>query len=188
MVVDRSEVPHRPSLPTRYSAPASIEALKALLDDDPGATLIAGGQSLLPPLLAGDRAASHLIDIRNVEALRRLEVTPNHLFLGAGLTFSELLQGPATAAVPALGDALRHVGTHGIRNRATLGGNLAWGDPRAEVPMILMLLDAVIQTDRRTLPAADFSVAPFRTRLERGEIIIGVTVPLGPDQRAARFR
>ena len=60
--------------PLRYSAPSTIEELVALLAGDPDATLIAGGQSLLPSLLASGVAATHLVDIRNVERLRAIEI------------------------------------------------------------------------------------------------------------------
>ncbi|MFC0303846.1 hypothetical protein EIK56_13585 [Sphingomonas sp. C8-2] len=173
--------------PLRYSAPTTIEEMVALLAGDRGATLIAGGQSLLPPLLAGVGAATHLVDIRNVERLRAIEIGEDEIFIGAGNRFSDLLRGPVAGLLPALAEALRHVGTTTIRNRATLGGNIAWADPRAEAPMVLMLHGATVRTDRRAIPMATLPVGPFKTRLARDEVILGVTVPRRPDPAAMRF-
>lgn len=174
-------------LPSRYSAPTRMEEAVALLRSEEGARLIAGGQHVIPSLQSNDITATHLVDTRNIAELRRLDITPDAIFIGANQTFSSLLQGPVAARLPALADALRYVGTGPIRNRATLGGNLAWANPRAEVPVVLMAYEAMIHTDRRTIPMAELPIGSFKTSLQRDEILVGATVPTSPDTADIRF-
>lgn len=171
-----------------YSAPARVEEAVAILRDDPGARLIAGGQSLIPPLQWGQLSTTHLVDIRNIAALRGIEMHTRHIRIGAATRFSELLRDTAATRLPGLAAALRHVGTITIRNRATFGGSLAWGNPRAEAALALMVHEAIVVTDRREISVADLPTGAFVTRLERDEIILSVRVPLTPDPRAIRFR
>lgn len=170
--------------PALYSAPTRVEEALAILRDDPGARLIAGGQSLMPPLQWGQLSATHLVDIRNIAALRGIETHADHIRIGAAVRFSDLLRDPAATRLPGLAAALRHVGTITIRNRATFGGSLAWGNPRAEAALALMVHGAIVMTDRREIAVADLPTGAFVTRLERDEIILGVRVPLTP--RSAR--
>jgi len=174
--------------PTRYSAPTRVEDAVAILRDDPGARLIAGGQSLMPPLQWGQLSATHLVDIRNIAALRGIEIHADHIRIGGAGRFSDPLRDRAATLLPGLAAALRHVGTVTIRNRATFGGSLAWGNPRAEAALALMVHDATVVTDRREIAVADLPSGAFVTRLERDEIIVAVRVPLVPDPRDIRFR
>lgn len=175
-----------PPLPARYSAPTRIEEAAALLDGEDGARLIAGGQSLLPSLLAREIAATHLVDIRNIAELQALDIGADAVFIGAALSYATLLRSPVATRLPALARALRYVGTGPIRNRATLGGNLAWANPRAEIPVVLMAYEATVHTNRRIFPIAELPLGSFHTSLQRGEILRGVMVPV-PHDTEIRF-
>lgn len=160
-----------------YSAPASLSELKREYANSPEDTmLIAGGQSLLPALFKGGSIPDRLIDIGRVAELRLLEVGSDNIFLGAGLTFTEILASKAAAVLPGLVTALGYVGNCTIRNRATVGGSLAWADPRAELSLLLLTLEAVVVTERREFALADLYGEAGQNSLDPGEIIVGVRV------------
>lgn len=142
--------------------------------------ILAGGHSLLPALALRGQRSGRLVDIGRIAALKRIVLNDQGAVIGAGVTLSAILASPVAAALPALAQALRFVGNHVVRNRATLGGCLGWADPRGEVPLILAAHDAVIVTSRRTIAAEDFITGPFATALEPGEAILEVLVPPPP--------
>lgn len=165
-----------PAAPWRFSAPASPEELEQLLRDDENAILIAGGQSLLPRLRVTRPAAGHLIDVMRIAALRRIETSDAAARIGAAATYTELVESKISRVCPAIGDALAFVGTHTIRNRATVGGSLAWADPRAELPLLLLALGATIRTTRRDIAIDNFLHGPNATALSPGEAVLEVAV------------
>lgn len=170
-----------PPAPWRFSAPASQEELEELLRDDKNAILIAGGQSLLPRLRVTRPATGHLIDVMRIAALRRIETSGGAARVGAATTFTELVESEVARVCPVIADALAFVGTHTIRNRATVGGSLAWADPRAELPLILLALGATISTTRRNIPIDDFLRGPNVTALSPGEAVLEVAVNVPKD-------
>lgn len=164
--------------PWRFSAPHSVlELERLLLAGDGCCVLIAGGQSVLPGLLAGKRQPAHLIDITKIDELRRIEVRSGSTRMGAAVTLTEILESIVATSHSCLARALSYVGTRPIRNRATVGGSLAWADPRAELRLILLALRGAIHTNRRTVPAADFIKGVDQKELLNNEVILGVELP-----------
>jgi carbon-monoxide dehydrogenase medium subunit len=82
------------------------------------------------------------------------------------------------AAIPELGRLVGEMADPSVRNRATLGGSVAHGDPAADYPPALLALGATIITTDRTIAAADFFTGAFTTALRRGEIITAVSFPI----------
>jgi carbon-monoxide dehydrogenase medium subunit len=84
-------------------------------------------------------------------------------------------------SAPLLSEAVRHVGNVRVRNRGTVGGSLAHGDPAAELPLAMAVLEASFEissgTASRTVPAADFPVTYFTTQLADDELLVAVRVP-----------
>lgn len=158
----------------RFSAPTSCAELDMLLAHDADATLIAGGQNILPILRAGGAAGGHLVDVTRIAALRHIDVANGMARIGATVTFTELLESEVASFCPALADALAFVGTRSIRNRATVGGSLAWAAPRAELPLILLALGATIRTNCRTIAIDSFLCGANATALSRGEAVLEV--------------
>jgi len=170
-----------------FSAPTSLLELKHEYSKSPeGTMLIAGGQSLLPALFKGRSMPDKLIDIGRVAELRRLEFGSGNVFLGAGLTFTQILASKGATVLPGLVAALGYVGNCTIRNRATVGGSLAWADPRAELSLLLLVLDAVVVTERREFALADLYGEAGQNNLAPGEIIVGVRVN-GCDAKKCEF-
>jgi CO/xanthine dehydrogenase FAD-binding subunit len=102
------------------------------------------------------------------------------LVLGAGLTYTEMLDDDIAVALPALAQAARTVGSPQIRNAGTLGGNLATSSPAGDTLPVLAALDAAVvcasRDGRRRIPFRDFVTGPKRNDLRSGEVIVAVEV------------
>jgi aerobic carbon-monoxide dehydrogenase medium subunit len=159
------------------------EALGLVARHGEGAKLIAGGQSLVAALNLRLMAPSILIDINHIDELRGIAVAGNVLTIGALTRHVEVQTSPLIAAhAPLLTKAIEHVAHPAIRNRGTLGGNLAYADPASELPACMLALDATIRVAGpagvRAIAARDFFVGLFETTLAPGEILTGVDVPV----------
>lgn len=163
--------------PFDYVSPAGLEEAGAALGAREDAVALAGGQSILAALNLRERRAGLLVDLRRVAALRGIR-DGEVLRVGAMEPMWDLERHPAVrTGAPLLTRALATVGAPAIRSRATLGGSAAWADPSSQVPATLAALDAVLETTRRRVPAAELAVGPRRTRLERGELLVTVRLP-----------
>ncbi|MEX2626381.1 MAG: FAD binding domain-containing protein, partial [Ilumatobacteraceae bacterium] len=104
------------------------------------------------------------------------------LTIGAGVTYTELLDEPLASLVPALAEASRTVGSPQIRNAGTIGGNLGTCSPAGDGLPVLSALDAEVHLassdTTRTIPIHEFMVGVKRTALRPGELVTGVTLPL----------
>jgi carbon-monoxide dehydrogenase medium subunit len=174
-----------------YQRPASIEEALAIIGSDPGAKLLAGGQSLLPLLKLRLGSAETLVDIGRLPGLsgvRRLD--DGRLAIGALTTYAELLESPA-AQYGLLRDALPHIGDVQVRNRGTIGGAIAHADPASDLPACLLVLDAelVIRSagGERTAPVNGFFEGPFATGLGPGEILTEIRLPGRRDDAASAY-
>jgi carbon-monoxide dehydrogenase medium subunit len=123
-----------------------------------------------------------IVDLAGIPDLKRVGEERDHLFIGATITHAEIEDGRLPD--PTLG-MLRYVaaciGSRGIRNRGTIGGNLAHGDPAADWSAALLALGAVAEVvgpaGRRTVPVSDFLRDAFTTALRPEELLEGVRVP-----------
>ena len=155
----------------------------------PEAVPICGGTDVMVELNFGLRQPPALLDLGRVQALRGWEATAQGVRVGAGVTFARVLAELADR-LPALAQAARTVGSPQIRNRATLGGNLATGSPAGDAHPVLLATRAVVEVasvrGARSIPAADFFTGVKRTALEPDELIRAVTFPgaAGPQQFA----
>ena len=160
--------------------PKALSEALALLGAHPDAKPIAGGTDVGVEINKLGRHYPVLISLANVPELRRFEETGAGLELGAALTLTELetrLQG----RVPLLETMLRSFAARQIRNRATLGGNLATASPVGDLAPVLLACDAHLKlvslTGERTVALHDFFTG-YRTTVQRpGELILSVTVP-----------
>lgn len=162
------------------------EALDVLAGDD-GALPLAGGQSLVPMLNMRLARPSTIVDISRIPDLRKIEVDPGGVTVGALTTHHELARRPELSAVAALPGAVAEIGFPAIRHRGTIGGSLAHADPSAELPALLLALDATVELastgSRRTVPIDDFLVGYYSTSRRPDELITSVKVPVATDLR-----
>ena len=127
--------------PFEYVAARSVEEALAALKDD-GARVLAGGQSLLPLLNARRERAATLVDI-NGAGLGVIRRTDGRLRIGATVRQAALERSRLVAEHwPLLAQAAAHVGHVATRTRGTVGGSVAHADPRAQLPLALLALDA----------------------------------------------
>ena len=174
--------------PFALHQPATIaEAVAHLRAHGDDAKILAGGQSLVPMLALRLTRFAHLIDLARIEALHGISVVGGRLRVGAMTPQCSLIDHPLVEAnAPLLARAAPHIGHFQIRNRGTVGGNLAHGDPASELPAVALALDAVFETDRREIAAADFFVDTWTTALADDELLVAVHVPIWTgDVRAA---
>jgi aerobic carbon-monoxide dehydrogenase medium subunit len=164
--------------PFTYHRPNAIsEAVALLAELGDEAKVLAGGQSLVPLMSMRLAAPAHLIDINHLPGLDKVEVTANHVRVGALARHSHVERDEAAfGAIPLLRQALALVAHPTIRNRGTTVGSLVHGDPSAEMPAVLVLLDGVLEVQSadgsREVPAADFFVGPMETSLRSAELAV----------------
>jgi len=158
------------------------EALK-LLSETPEAVPIAGGTCLLVDLRERSTSADVLLDLSRIEELRRIETVGDELVIGATVTISEILGDPSVAEhAGVLRRACEMFAAPLIRNRATIGGNLAHASPAADTAPPLLLLDTMveIQADgrKRVTPLHRFFAGPCETHLRPAHLVTAVRIPI----------
>jgi aerobic carbon-monoxide dehydrogenase medium subunit len=167
-----------------YMRPTTLEAAIALLEKHDGDALpLAGGQSLMPMMNYRVVAPEMLIDLAGIDALRGITVKDGIARIGAMTTYRALSDMPDLAkTLPLFAMALPHIAHDAIRNRGTIGGSLALADPAAEMPALMLALEARICVQggkgERKIDAADFFLGFYETALEPGELITAIEVPL----------
>jgi carbon-monoxide dehydrogenase medium subunit len=169
-----------------YADPATVDEAVALLAEGDDVKVLAGGQSLIPLLKLRFARPSLVVDVNRIEALGRLRLDgAGTLHLGATVREAELEADEAAwRSFPILRDASRVIADPVVRNLATVGGNLAHGDPANDHPAVMVALDAAIVArgpgGERTIAAADFFISLFETALEPTELLTDVRVPALP--------
>ena len=148
--------------PVDYEAPGTVaEALDLLAEHGDEASVLAGGQSLIPLLALRLAQPAVLIDINGVAGLSGVSTTDGWVTIGA-TTREYMAEESATIAesVPLLAAALPLIGHEAIRSRGTVGGSLAHADPAAELPAVARALNAefVVRgpSGERVVPAAEW--------------------------------
>jgi len=179
--------------PFDYIAATSVDmAAAALADGGDDAKIIAGGQSLVPLLNFRLLRPSILIDINRIESLAFISETATGIRVGALTRHYQLETSPVIARhLPVLSCAMTHVAHLAIRNRGTIGGSLAHGDPAAELPMMALLLDAELHIGSvaaaRITAARDFFLDALTVDLNAGEIVTEIALPKLPPQTGWGF-
>ncbi|HLX81040.1 MAG TPA: FAD binding domain-containing protein [Burkholderiales bacterium] len=165
-----------------YAKPASLAEAFELLGD-PGAKILAGGQSLIPSLNLRLSSPELLVDITGLPGLSGISIQGNSVRIGALTTHAQLEKSEIVAKhVPLLAQAVPHVAHAAIRNRGTIGGSLALADPAAEYPAAAVALDAVMhiagKKGKRTVKASEFFRGLFETDLKPGELLAAAEFPV----------
>lgn len=180
--------------PFDYARPASIEETCRLLDEaGGGATIIAGGQTLMPLLNLRMSQPFILIDINGIAALKGVSRVEGATRIGPATRQADALSDETLARrLPALVTALGHVGHSQTRNRGTVGGSVALGEPAAEMPAAAVALGATIEIasvrGRRSVKAEEFYLGPYMTVLEPDELVVDIVFPDWPEGHIVLFR
>jgi aerobic carbon-monoxide dehydrogenase medium subunit len=166
-----------------YHAPGTAVDVVRLLASRPGeAKIIAGGQSLLPTMAYRLAQPALLVDVRNVPDLDRIAIDASGVRLGARVRWRDIEDAQALASGhPLLQEAISHVAHYQVRNRGTVGGSLAHGDPASELPCIAVTCEAQLRVlgpaGERLLPADGFFTGPLSTILGEDEMILELRLP-----------
>jgi CO/xanthine dehydrogenase FAD-binding subunit len=160
--------------------PRSLEEALRLKAERPDAVPIQGGTDVMVDLNFDRRRPSLLLNLNEVEELRGWSRENGTIRLGAALTYTEAMESPLAGAMPALAEASRTVGGPQIRNRATVGGNLATASPAGDALPPLLIADAVVELasvrGARTMALTEFLTGPKTNALAEDELITGVLV------------
>ena len=166
-----------------YHAPTSLgeaTALLARLGED--AKVLSGGQSLIPLMKLRLASPPHVIDINGIPGLAGIREADGVLRIGALTRESDLEESELVRTrYPLLHETARVIADPLVRNLATVGGNLAHGDPANDHPATMLALGAEIVATgprgERRIPIAGFFTGPFATALDPGEILVEIRVP-----------
>lgn len=166
---------HRPT-----SAGEASQILDQMGDD---AVVHAGGTELLLVMKLGFAEYAHLVDVKGIAALHRLEVDGGTLVIGGAVTHRQIERSPLVRdRFPALAEMESMVANVRVRTAGTLGGNLAFADPHSDPATFLLATGAEIVIARgeaeRTVPMDEFLRGPYETAIKPGELLSAVRVPL----------
>jgi aerobic carbon-monoxide dehydrogenase medium subunit len=175
----------------QYFAPKTVdEAVGLLQQHGDDAKLLAGGHSLLPAMKLRLTQFGALIDVSKIDELKGILVNGN-VKIGAGATYHAIASSEdVRLACAVLVECVAQIGDIQVRNRGTIGGSLAHADPAADLPALVLALDASVHAKgpggERDIGAGDMFVEMLTTALEANEIITSVTFPkLGSGEGAA---
>ncbi len=179
--------------PFEYYAPNSIEqALELMREYGDEAKILAGGQSLVPAMNFRIVQPSVLVDVNRVPELGYIRENDSMLSIGTmtrerHLEFDQLI----AERCPLLAEALPFIAHPQIRNRGTIGGSLVNADPAAELPVLMLALNARLKarntSGERWVDAEDFFVGMFTTALEADEILVEIELPAMPARTGWSF-
>ena len=176
-----------------YEAPTTVgEAVDLLAEHGDEASVLAGGQSLIPLLALRLARPAVLIDINGIDELSGVSAIDGRVVIGA-MTREYVAEESGTVAdtVPLLAAALPLIGHEAIRSRGTIGGSLAHADPAAELPAVARALDAefVVRglSGERVIPAAEWFEGYLTTSRRPDELLVEVRFPAAEDDTGVSF-
>jgi carbon-monoxide dehydrogenase medium subunit len=180
--------------PFDYVRPGTVaEACRILDEAGGGATVIAGGQTLMPLLNLRMSQPFILVDVNGIAELKGVSRVEGGTRVGPATRQADALSDETLARhLPAMVQALHHVGHYQTRNRGTVGGSVALGEPAAEMPATAVALGASIEIasarGTRSVKAEAFYLGPYMTALEPDELVTGIVYPDWPDGHLVLFR
>ena len=180
--------------PFAYECPTEVaDAVALLAAHGADARPLAGGQSLVPLLNFRLARPAVLVDLNRIAALGRIAVEDGALCIGAMARQTTVEADFAVArGWPLLTEAISHIAHPQIRNRGTIGGSLAHNDPAAELPAVMLALDAEMTAlgpeGTRTVPSGEFFAGTMETALAPDELLTEIRVPALPEGTGWSFR
>lgn len=174
-----------------YAVPTTLQEALDLLSQNPEAKVLAGGHSLLPLLRIRLASPPMLVDIGKIAELKGIRANGS-VRIGATTTYREIETSAELARVlPMLVESVHNIGDPAVRNRGTIGGSIAHADPAADLPAIVLALDAEMQVvgpgGARTIHADDFFVDMLQSAVEPGELLTEIHIPAMPTAMGAAY-
>jgi aerobic carbon-monoxide dehydrogenase medium subunit len=180
--------------PFDYHRPGTLdEAIGLLARYGADAKVLSGGMSLLPAMKLRLGSYTHLVDINRIPGLEYIKEEKGVLRIGAGTRQATLERNELIRTkYPILGDAVPMIADPLVRNRATIGGNLANGDPANDGPAIAIALGAELvakgRSGERAIPANKFYESLYTTALASDEILVEIRIPVPPAKSGGAYR
>src|SRR5208337_2123591 len=169
-----------------YFCPETVSEAIALLEEHgEGAKILSGGQSLIPMMKMRLARPEYIVDINRIADLHYVKEEDGFLKIG-GLTHESDLEASSLirSKYPIILDTAASIADPQVRNMATVGGNLAHGDPANDHPATMLALGAeIVATGKggeRTIPIKDFFLSVFTTALQHDEILTEIRIPIPP--------
>ncbi|MFL6447964.1 MAG: FAD binding domain-containing protein [Bryobacteraceae bacterium] len=165
-----------------YASPQSIEEAVAILSSRSEARPLAGGQTMLVGRNRDRLEGAVLVDLGRISSLRGIARQDGGLRIGATTTLSTIASSDLVGKeYPALAEAAGVIGDAQLRNRGTIGGNIAEGDPEYDLPALLLALNASVQVagpqGPRNIAAEHFFKQTDRRPLKQDEFVASVSIP-----------
>ena len=167
-----------------YERADSVDHALELMDEHAGEEieLLAGGHSLLPTMKSGLASPDVLIDIGHIEALQGVETNGDGFSIGALANYADVDDSPEVwEGATAFADATHRIGDVQVRNRGTVGGNIAHADPASDLGGALLASDGTVVAQgpdgEREIPADDFYLGMYATALEPEELLTRIELP-----------
>jgi CO/xanthine dehydrogenase FAD-binding subunit len=176
-----------------YAAPASVAEAVGLLTAHANARLLAGGTDLLVQLRAGRKETDLVVDAKRIPELNAIHYDPARgLTLGSAVPCYRIYRDKDVArAYPSLVEVASLIGGTQIQGRASIGGNLCNAAPSADSVPLLIALGATCRVagprGSRDVAVEDFCIAPGRTVLQPGELLVSLHLPPPPPHSGARY-
>lgn len=175
-----------------YYRASSVKEAGELLRKHRGAKLLAGGHSLIPLLKFRLASPTAVVDIGRIAELKGITVGDGTVRIGALTTHAELASSKALRdACPVLAEAAALIGDPQVRNRGTIGGNVAHADPASDLPTVLTALGARFHVTeprgQRSIDVADFFQELMATALAEHDVLTAVEVPVRPAGQGAAY-
>src|SRR5438876_2265709 len=179
--------------PFDYFAPGTVdEALALLAEHGDEAKPLAGGQSLIPAMNFRLARPGALVDLNQIAELSYVRSQRDGLVIGA-MTRQRTVERSEEArrVAPLVSEAMPFVAHPQIRNRGTVGGSIAHADPAAELPAVMLALEARFRArsraGERSIPVAEFFKGMLETALAPGELLVEIAVPALPARTGTAF-
>ncbi len=169
-----------------YHRPDSVDKAVALLTElGEEARPLAGGHSLIPMMKLRLAQPEHLIDLSQIDALKSITRDGDTVVIGAMVSQHDLIDsGEIAASLPILIETAKLIADPQVRYVGTMGGNVANGDPGNDMPALMQCLDARYvlagPNGSREVAARDFYEAAYFTKLEAGELLTEIRIPVPP--------
>lgn len=175
-----------------YQKASSVSEAIQLLGSNGDAKILAGGHSLLPLMKLRLARPGTVIDIGGIQELKGISVDNGTLRIGALTTHAEIAASEQVrTAAGILWETAYGIGDPQVRNRGTIGGNVAHADPASDLPTVLKVMNATFTMQgpggSRTVSADDFFTGAFSTALGDNEILTGIDMPVLAENQHAEY-
>ncbi len=168
----------------QYELPEDLSSALKLLDSkDMDILPLAGGQSLMPMMNFRVAQPDILVDLNKIDSLKNIKIEGDNVKIGSMVRYCELEQSDIIQKhFPLIIHVIPYIAHSAIRNRGTLGGSVSLADPAAEMPSILIALNASIElsssSNTRTVNAEDFFKGIFETDRKSNELVTSINIPI----------